>query len=65
MCNDVSRFYTFVNGEFIEFYPERESTELWDQAVEEIHHLNNGPWKDFPEDHPANRRLSKEFLDSL
>ena len=35
MCNDVSRFYTFVNGEFLEFYPERESTELWDQAAEE------------------------------
>lgn len=65
MCNDVSRFYTFVKAEFIEFYPDSESTELWDQAVEEIHHLNNGSWKDFPEDHPANKRLSKEFLDSL
>ncbi|MDR1271860.1 MAG: 1-acyl-sn-glycerol-3-phosphate acyltransferase, partial [Clostridiales Family XIII bacterium] len=29
MCTDVSRFYTFVDGEFIEFYPERETTAKW------------------------------------
>ena len=65
MCTDVSRFYTFVGPEFTEFYPERDSAELWMMATEEIHHLNNGRWKDFPENHPANRRLSKEFLESL
>ena len=48
MCTDVSRFYTFVEGEFCEFYPERESAELWMQATEELHRLNGGAWQDFP-----------------
>lgn len=65
MCTDVSRFYTFVKGVFTEFYPDGDTAELWMMATEEIHHLNNGSWRDFPEDHPANQRLSKEFLDSL
>ena len=65
MCTDVSRFYTFVNGQFTEFYPDGDTAELWMMATEEIHHLNNGSWKDFPADHPANQRLSKEFLESL
>ncbi len=47
MCTDVSRFYTFVNGEFVEFYPQRESTELWFMATEEMHRFMGGPWKDF------------------
>ena len=37
MCTDVSRFYTFVDGEFTEFYPDRDSTELWFMATEELH----------------------------
>ena len=48
MCTDVSRFYTFVDGEFCEFYPERESAELWMLATEEMHRLNGGLWQDFP-----------------
>lgn len=48
MCTDVSRFYTFVDGEFCEFYPERESAELWMLATEELHRLNGGQWQDFP-----------------
>ena len=48
MCTDVSRFYTFVDGEFCEFYPERESAELWMLATEELHRLNGGLWQDFP-----------------
>lgn len=47
MCTDVSRFYTFVNGEFREFYPENEVTEKWFLATEEIHRANGGKWKDF------------------
>ena len=48
MCTDVSRFYTFVDGEFCEFYPERDSAELWMQATEELHRLNGGSWQDYP-----------------
>lgn len=47
MCTDVSRFYTFVDGEFIEFYPERDSAELWFMATEEMHRANGGLWQDF------------------
>lgn len=65
MCTDVSRFYTFVNGEFTEFYPDGDSAELWMMAAEEMHRVNGGKWQDFPADHPASQRLSKEFLDSL
>jgi hypothetical protein len=49
MCTDVTRFYTFHKGEFYEFYPERESTAKWLLATEELHRLNGGRWKDFPE----------------
>jgi hypothetical protein len=49
MCTDVSRFYTFVDGEFIEFYPERETTAKWFLATEENHRLRGGAWADFPE----------------
>lgn len=48
MCTDVSRFYTFVDGEFCEFYPGRDSAELWMQATEELHRLNGGSWQDYP-----------------
>lgn len=49
MCTDCSRFYTFVDGEFNEFYPERESAELWMIATEEMHRAQGGAWQDFPE----------------
>ena len=47
MCTDVSRFYTFVNGQFREFYPRNPVTEKWFLATEELHRLNGGKWKDF------------------
>ena len=47
MCTDVSRFYTFYKGEFMEFYPEREVVEKWFLATEEIHRLTGGKWQDF------------------
>ena len=47
MCTDVSRFYTFFKGEFMEFYPERETVEKWFLATEEIHRLTGGKWQDF------------------
>ena len=47
MCTDVSRFYTFVNGEFVEFYPAERVVEKFFIATEELHRLNGGMWKDF------------------
>jgi len=47
MCTDLSRFYTFNEGEFVEFYPEHRVVEKFFLATEEIHRLNGGAWKDF------------------
>jgi hypothetical protein len=47
MCTDVSRFYTFVNGEFYEFYPETRCVEKFFLLTEELHRLNGGKWQDF------------------
>lgn len=47
MCTDVSRFYTFVNGEFVEFYPDENVVEKFFLATEELHRLNGGKWQDF------------------
>ncbi len=47
MCTDVSRFYTFYKGEFMEFYPENPVTEKFFIVTEEIHRLNGGRWQDF------------------
>lgn len=47
MCTDLSRFYTFVNGEFVEFYPEQRVVEKFFLATEEIHRQTGGKWKDF------------------
>lgn len=47
MCTDVSRFYTFWNGEFFEFYPEHETVEKWFLATEELHRMHGGAWQDF------------------
>ena len=47
MCTDLSRFYTFLDDEFVEFYPEHSVVEKFFLATEEIHRLNGGKWKDF------------------
>lgn len=47
MCTDLSRFYTFYNGEFIEFYPENNVVEEFFLATEELHRKNGGKWQDF------------------
>ena len=47
MCTDLSRFYTFHEGAFVEFYPEHPVVEKFFLATEEIHRLNGGAWKDF------------------
>ncbi len=47
MCTDLSRFYTFYNGEFMEFYPENNVVEKFFLATEEIHRINGGKWQEF------------------
>ena len=47
MCTDVSRFYTFYENEFYEFYPEHETVEKWFLATEELHRISGGAWQDF------------------
>lgn len=45
MCTDISRFYTFVDGEFIEFYPDNNDVLRWDHLVEELHRYSGGKWQ--------------------
>lgn len=47
MCTDVSRFYSFYEGEFVEFYPDNSVVEKFFLATEEIHRANGGKWQDF------------------
>ena len=53
MCTDVSRFYTFYKGEFVEFYPKNNVVEKFFLATEEIHRLTGGSWQDFKFDKNA------------
>lgn len=47
MCTDVSRFYTFYKGEFMEFYPKNPTVEKWFLCTEELHRRMGGKWQDF------------------
>jgi hypothetical protein len=47
MCTDVSRFYTFYKGEFMEFYPKHSTVEKWFLHTEELHRYLGGKWQDF------------------
>ncbi len=49
MCTDVSRFYTFVDGKFIEFYPTNGHVAKWFLVTEEMHRIMGGKWKNFKE----------------
>ena len=46
MCTDISRFYTFVDGKFIEFFPEDKTVLRWVHATEEMHRAEGGKWKE-------------------
>ena len=51
MCTDISRFYTFVDGEFVEFYPDRRDVLRSDHLTEEMHRINGGKWQNTPYRH--------------
>lgn len=51
MCTDISRFYTFVKGEFIEFYPDGRTALRWDHLTEEMHRFRGGKWQNTPYRH--------------
>lgn len=48
-CTDASCFFTYYKGEFFEFFPAREATTKILFATEEIHRINGGRWKNFPD----------------
>ncbi|MDD6044632.1 MAG: lysophospholipid acyltransferase family protein [Clostridia bacterium] len=47
MCTDVSRFYTFFDGEFTEFYPDERTVGKWLLCTEETHRFFGGKWQNF------------------
>ena len=51
MCTDIIRFYTFVDGRFLEFYPEAGDVLLWDHLTEELHRFQGGRWQNTPYRH--------------
>ena len=51
MCTDISRFYTFVDGRFLEFYPDAGDVLLWDHLTEELHRFRGGKWQNTPYRH--------------
>lgn len=59
MCTDVTRFYTFYNGEFLEFYPETNKVAEWFLTTEETHRAFGGKWQDFKWDKPVTLHKGK------
>ena len=51
MCTDISRFYTFVDGRFLEFYPDAGDVLYWDHLTEELHRSQGGKWQNTPYRH--------------
>ena len=51
MCTDISRIYTFLNGRFLEFYPDAGDVLLWDHLTEELHRFQGGKWQNTPYRH--------------
>ena len=51
MCTDISRFYLFPEGRFMEFYPEAGDVLWWDHLTEELHRYQGGKWQNIPYRH--------------
>ena len=51
MCTDITRFYTFLEGQFIEFFPDSRDVLRWDHLVEEMHRYCGGKWQNTPHRH--------------
>ena len=45
---DMTFFQTYVNGEYIEFYPDKPIVGKVHLLVEEMHRFHGGRWKNFP-----------------
>lgn len=45
ICTDMTRFFIYVQGEYIEFVPRRRVVAKWLLAVEENYRYNGGAWK--------------------
>ena len=45
MCTDISRFYLFLDGRFLEFYPDAGDVLYWDHLTEELHRAQGGKWQ--------------------
>ena len=45
MCTDISRFYLFLDGRFLEFYPDAKDVLWWDHLTEELHRFQGGRWQ--------------------
>ena len=45
MCTDISRFYLFLDGRFLEFYPDAGDVLWWDHLTEELHRFQGGKWQ--------------------
>ena len=62
MCTDISRFYTFIGGEFWEFYPDGSDALRWDHLTEEMHRFQGGKWQDTAYRHDESRNSSADGL---
>ncbi len=51
MCTDISRFYLFLDGRFLEFYPDADDVLWWDHLTEELHRYQGGKWQNTPYRH--------------
>ena len=45
MCTDITRFYTYIDGVFYEFYPDNGQVLRWDHLTEEMHRAQGGKWQ--------------------
>ena len=51
MCTDISRFYLFLDGRFLEFFPDAGDVLYWDHLTEELHRAQGGRWRSTPYRH--------------